>query len=186
MTLQNHFFIAVPLPDEWKNQMSVYLKELKGEFAFTRWVHPEDLHITLAFLGPVSEEKIAALKVSMEDIAQGTKGFSLTLDRLGTFGNPQSPRIFWHGIEGSADLNALRDLVYEACRKMGFELDRRSFHPHITLARKWQGPAFQHESSLSDLARRDTFIVKEIVLYQSHLHMLPKYEKIGIFPLKQE
>jgi 2'-5' RNA ligase len=186
MTLQNHYFIAVPLPDEWKNQMSVYLKELKEEFSFTRWVHPEDLHITLAFLGPVSEENIAAIKDSMRDIAQETKGFSLTLDRLGTFGNPQSPRIFWHGVEESADLNALRDRVYEACRKIGFELDRRSFHPHITVARKWQGPAFQHDSSLSDLARTDTFRVKELVLYKSHLHMLPKYEKIGIFPLKQE
>lgn len=184
--MQNHYFIAIPLPEEWKELMSVYLKKLKSEFAFTRWVHPEDLHITLAFLGPVNDEKIEAIRESMMDIAHDTKGFPLTLDCLGIFGNPQSPRVFWHGVEESVHLNALRERVYVACVKIGFELERRSFHPHITVARKWQGPAFMHDSSLQELARKETFKVEEMVLYQSHLHKLPKYEKIGIFPLKQE
>ncbi|MCA1319937.1 RNA 2',3'-cyclic phosphodiesterase [Bacillus tianshenii] len=186
MSTQNHFFIAIPLPEYLIEEMSIYLKELKNEFAFTRWVHPEDLHITLAFLGAGNEEKLAEIKDSMTAIAQDASGFSLKMSGLGTFGNPQSPRIFWHGIVESAELNLLRDRVYEACEKIGFDLDRRSFHPHITLARKWQGPAFQQYSALSDQARTDTFKVKEFVLYQTHLHKLPKYEKIGIFPLKQE
>ncbi|WP_339147320.1 MULTISPECIES: RNA 2',3'-cyclic phosphodiesterase [unclassified Sutcliffiella] len=184
MTTQTHYFIAVPLPKEWKEELHLYMKELKGKYPFTRWVHPEDLHLTLAFLGNMEESQKEKLVSLTLDVAAQHRSFSLTLSELGTFGNPQSPRIFWLGVENSPSLNSLRKDIYAACEKVGFQLDSRPFHPHITLARKWKGPgSIDQESLLTNSEKGGSYEVKEIVLYETHLNRMPKYEEKEIFPL---
>lgn len=182
MTTQTHYFIAVPLPKEWKEELQVYMKELKSKYPFTRWVHPDDLHITLAFLGNMEESQKEKLVSLIMDVAAQHHSFSLNLNELGTFGNPQSPRIFWLGIENCPSLNALRKDVYASCGEVGFQLDSRPFHPHITLARKWKGPGSINQDTLHS-ERKGTFEVNRIILYETHLNKLPKYEEKEIFPL---
>ncbi|KMJ57794.1 hypothetical protein AB685_13170 [Bacillus sp. LL01] len=184
MTTQTHYFLAVPLPQELKEELHLYMKELKNKYPFTRWVHPDDLHITLAFLGNMEDAQKVKLTSLIYDVAAQHHAFSLTLSDLGTFGNPQSPRIFWLGIEKSQYLNTLRKDVYDACEKVGFQLDSRPFHPHITLARKWKGPGSINQDSLSTYKdKKGSFEVNEITLYETHLNRLPKYEEKEIFPL---
>lgn len=186
MAINTHYFLAVPLPDELINKLSFYLKELQQELAFTRWVHPEDLHLTLAFLGVINDEDKKQLTEEMRTIAQHTQPFSLTLKDLGVFGNPQAPRIFWHGIVESIELNQLRDAVYQACERIGFSLDQRKFHPHLTLARKWKGAPFSEDCLTKSHAKTDIFKVEEFILYETHLNKLPKYEKKESFRLELE
>ncbi len=182
MTTQTHYFIAVPLPQELKEELHVYMKDLKDKYPFSRWVHPDDLHLTLAFLGNMDAAQKEKLISLMLDTASHHHPFSLTLSELGTFGNPQSPRIFWLGIEKSPFLNSLRKDVYAACGQVGFQLDSRPFHPHITLARKWKGPGSINQDTLYS-EKKGSFEVHEIILYETHLNRLPKYEEKEIFPL---
>ncbi|RKI99580.1 RNA 2',3'-cyclic phosphodiesterase, partial [Butyricicoccus sp. 1XD8-22] len=58
MSNNHHYFFAVKLPDEVKTFMSEWVQKNKREYPFARWVHPEDYHITLAFLGFAEEQKL--------------------------------------------------------------------------------------------------------------------------------
>ena len=155
---------------------------MEDEGSFKNWVHPQDYHITLAFLGSADE-----LGPVIDSVGSLTfSSFSLSLDAFGTFGKSDSPRILWMGVEHSDMLHHVRDRVYGACEEAGFQLDKRPFSPHITVGRKWnEGFPFTNEW-LNGFQATDshTFTAAEIVLYQTHLDRLPKYEAIHTIPLQ--
>ncbi|CAG9622144.1 RNA 2',3'-cyclic phosphodiesterase [Sutcliffiella rhizosphaerae] len=182
--MKNHFFLAIPLPGSWKEEFSFYIQKINSKFPFARWVHPDDLHITLAFLGSVDEDQKEKLKVLLRKVAKEHATFPLSFSELGTFGNQHSPRIFWYGTEESYALHELRKDVYQACEKVGFQLDTRPFHPHITLARKWVGPGSISRDTLPEYSTiKNTFNVRSIILYETHINKIPKYEAKAEFPL---
>lgn len=97
-----------------------------------RWVHPEDLHITLQFLGPVEPGRQACIA----EAARAVRGepFELEIDRLDFW---PRPRIAWAGPEGVPP--ALQRLVEQLARNLeacGFEPEKRPYRPHVTLLRK--------------------------------------------------
>jgi 2'-5' RNA ligase len=168
--------------------MAKHLEKLKKNLPFHRWVHHEDLHITLAFLGFAPAEKLARAEKNMKEAIIDSKAFQLQINRLGTFGKEDAPRVFWADVVESSELQLLRRKVVMACEHAGFQLDTRDFRPHITLARKWVGnDAFQKELltvwsklQLEPLA----FVANDVVLYQTHLQRMPKYEAKTVFQLE--
>lgn len=183
---QTHFFYALKLPAETKSELNKYCQQLQKVFPFSRWVHGVDYHITLAFLGDAPAEKLMQSKQFIQEQLSDDAEFSLTIQALGTFGRKDSPRIFWAGVEQEPRLDAVRDSVFSACTHAGFQLESRPFHPHITLARKWIGDApFPHtaEQLQQTFAEPIQFLAKEVVLYQTHLDKVPKYEAIATFRL---
>ncbi|NMD72738.1 RNA 2',3'-cyclic phosphodiesterase [Bacillus sp. DNRA2] len=183
---QTHFFYALKLPAETKSQLNKYCQQLQGELPFLRWVHGEDYHITLAFLGDAPVEKLELSKQFIQEQLSDDAEFSLTIQSLGTFGRKDSPRIFWAGVEQEPRLDAVRAAVFSACTQAGFQLESRPFHPHITLARKWKGEApfpLTAEQLRLSFAEPIHFLAKEVVLYQTHLDKVPKYEAIATFRL---
>ncbi|MGG3466402.1 RNA 2',3'-cyclic phosphodiesterase [Neobacillus pocheonensis] len=188
MEPRNHFFYAVKIPDETKVIMKDRIEKIKGRIPFSRWVHHQDLHITLAFLGGAGSEKLVETEKLVREAVKNEKAFPLKINKLGIFGNPETPRIFWADTEDSSDLKELRNKVFSACEKAGFQLETRPFRPHITLARKWVGEqAFQKELlALWDELQSNPipFQARDVVLYQTHLQRTPKYEAITLFPLE--
>ncbi|MDN3018183.1 RNA 2',3'-cyclic phosphodiesterase [Paenibacillus sp. BSR1-1] len=188
MEHRNHFFFAVKIPDETKLLLKERLEKLKESLPFNRWVHHQDLHITLAFLGGAASEKLAEAEKKVREAIKDENAFSLKINKLGIFGNQDSPRIFWADTIESRELNELRDKVFSACEKAGFQLETRPFRPHITLARKWNGEqAFQREQLEVWQGHQPellTFQAQQVVLYQTHLQKTPKYEAKTIYPLK--
>ncbi|EDL63853.1 hypothetical protein BSG1_17815 [Bacillus sp. SG-1] len=186
MMKQPHYFYAVPLPWQTQEKIEEWISEVSGTLPFQRWVHPEDLHITLAFLGGTDAN---SLKRSIDRIHELRKGFSFSLEikKLGTFGNTASPRILWTDVSSSSSLSELRDSVYSACLQEGYELDKRPFNPHITIARKWKGDGKFNYSMLEPffLSEPLDFRVSEFVLYRTHPDRLPKYEVVEKFILNQ-
>ncbi len=181
-----HYFFALALPSEVKRDLHALSESIQKEFPFKKWVHPEDYHITLAFLGhapePMLNEAIYRTGLALAD----TSSFPLTINGTGTFGSRQFPRILWAGTNQSNSLQLLQEKVYAACTNSGFQLDKKPFKSHITLARKWTGespfssePLNQHVASIEP----NQFSAAEVVLYQTHPKRMPKYEIKEAFKL---
>ncbi|SEM39435.1 2'-5' RNA ligase [Mesobacillus persicus] len=187
MTQTNqHYFYALELPQELKAELDKTCGILQEALPFKRWVHHQDLHITLAFLGHANEEQLA---ISMEKLNSRIQcpSFELTIDHLGVFGKSDSPRIFWTGVKHAPLLHQARDEVYSACLDSGFKLETRPFKPHITLARKWSND-FPFETEMLEKQnpfnkRKFVFQANNVVLYKTHLGKEPKYEALARFPL---
>lgn len=187
MERKTHYFYALKLPLEKKLLLHERGYEWQNAIPFERWVHHEDYHITLAFLGgapkPQLQESIELVKESLRE----EEPFSLQINHLGVFGRKDAPRIFWAGVEESKCLSHLREVVFSACSYASFTLETRPFHPHITLARKWAGDVpftkdlLHSHDSLKE--RPIEFHASEVVLYQTHLERTPKYEAINTFSL---
>jgi RNA 2',3'-cyclic 3'-phosphodiesterase len=183
---QTHYFFALKLPSETKLVIKEHMDKLKEVMPFSRWVHPQDLHITLAFLGHAPLEQLESAVRNVEEAIQGANLVKLQIDHLGTFGSITSPRIFWAGTEQSAGMQLVRERVFKACLDAGFKLETRPFKPHITIARKWAGdePFKQNLLNMWQALQPTPLelTVREVVLYQTHLQKTPKYEEKTIFP----
>ncbi|WP_456273695.1 RNA 2',3'-cyclic phosphodiesterase [Bacillus sp. AK031] len=182
---RHHYFYAVPLPKDTKQQIDQWSSDTRAALSFQRWVYPQDLHITLAFLGGTEEEPLKQATQRIHKATDSFSPFSLKTSNLGVFGSPSSPRILWADVSSSPSLVELRDMVYKACQQEGYELDKRPFNPHITIARKWAGENQFEEDILKpfSLSTPLQFEVQELVLYRTHLDRIPKYEVVERFHL---
>ncbi|WP_456277946.1 RNA 2',3'-cyclic phosphodiesterase [Bacillus sp. AK128] len=182
-----HYFLAIPIPQATKQLYLEWRQLVKEKLPFKSWVHHEDYHITLVFLGDASFSKIQEVKTEMKRISSEYKGFPLQLRGLGYFGRKESPRVFWGGVEVSPSLLQLQQEVFKACQNLGFQLEKRSYSPHMTLARRWgEKTEFPYQELEQLFQPKDellSFNVENIVLYQTHLNRSPKYQPLAIFPL---
>ena len=189
MVSSQHYFWAIRLPDDMKQYIQSELSKVKEKFPFKRWVHEQDYHITLAFLGSVDQERLNLSQRLIEEAISEAPVFSLSLNRLGVFGKMSLPRIFWAGVEKENRLYTIQSQVFKACSKAGFSLEARPFSPHITLARNWNGSLFEKEllETYNPFSHNEiSFLQKEVVLYKTNIKNTPKYEAITNFLLKSE
>jgi 2'-5' RNA ligase len=101
-----------------------------------RWVNPNGIHLTLAFLGELNDALLANATEATQVAAQRVKAFDYQLTRLSIFGTSHHPRVLWMGIhEPTNTLTTLHSILYQQLEQRGFKLDKRSFSPHLTLAR---------------------------------------------------
>lgn len=182
-----HYFWAVRIPDQVKQTIYDELNKLQNIFQFKRWVHMDDYHITLAFLGSVEEEKLQTAIELVEAAIQQKETFPLEIHGLNIFGNKKSPRIFWGAVHQQEKLFQLQEIVHKKCLEAGFTLEDRAYHPHITFARNWAG---SEEFTMAFLEEYNpfqnhslSFQVNEVVLYRTNLEKTPKYEPIVTFPM---
>jgi RNA 2',3'-cyclic 3'-phosphodiesterase len=184
-----HYFWAVRLPDDVKQVIFEKIHDIKEVFPFKRWVHEDDYHITLAFLGSVDKTKLDLVIDSIKESIKEEKVFPLQIQGINIFGNNKSPRIFWASVNHEEQLHHLQAKVYKGCIEVGFTLEDRGFNPHITLARNWTGPEFDPKILQTNNPFRKephSFTVQEVVLYKTNLEKTPKYEPIATFSLVGE
>lgn len=159
-------FIAIPLPKSVKQQLG----NLQESIENLRWQNINQLHITLKFLGEVSDDKVQDLQAELRKVE--LSAFSISLKELGYFPKGKKPRVLWAGIEESKPLVKLKKKIEAICAVLNFEADNRPFKPHITLARM-KGTsendvmAFIKQHKQFDI---QDVPVEEFVLYESRLH----------------
>ena len=125
-------FVAVPLPDDVASAASALLPELPG----LRRVSPELMHLTLAFLGATSDERLADVIAATAAAAAGTRTFIASVDRVGRFQERGRPRVVWLGIGAGADeLVAMAQRVRASLTEQRITFDDKPFRAHVTLAR---------------------------------------------------
>jgi 2'-5' RNA ligase len=100
------------------------------------WVAPENLHVTLKFLGSIDDLRVQSVIDVLHTAVRGQAPFELEVVGLGAFPSATRPRVLWAGIVGGAGpLAALAAAVEDALAGLGFPRETRAFSPHITLAR---------------------------------------------------
>jgi 2'-5' RNA ligase len=134
-------FVAVPLPDELKEQLVVVQRQIARQCGrVARWLPPEAMHITLEFLGDVPRWVLADLPDAIEEAVDGFRSFDLSTAGIGAFPSWRNPKVVWIGLEGETrGLENLRKRITNELRTFSFANDPRPFKPHLTLGRVRNG-----------------------------------------------
>jgi RNA 2',3'-cyclic 3'-phosphodiesterase len=184
--MERHLFIALQLPADAKSKLNQMCQEIKKDHSFKTWVHPEDYHITLAFLGKAPRDQLNKLSHLLRESAEQHNAFELNMNHFGFFGSKEQPRIFWAGVEEQEKLYNLQKQVAYACEEADFTLEKRSYSPHITLARKYmETSSLPMDSNKWWHAYGDEvhFQAENVVLYETHFEKQPKYQIVQSFSL---
>ena len=129
-------FLGIGLPAGTRQAIVSVIALARGLHAPVAWTAPENLHITLDFLGEISPERFALIERSMRVVASGIGPFSLTADGGGAFPGTRNPRIFWVGFLEPLELvRQLQQNMGNALSGAGVPREDRPFHPHITVGR---------------------------------------------------
>ncbi len=123
------------MPEAVKSALSEFQQELKKCGADVRWVKPESVHLTLKFLGNISEKDADRIIKTLEGTCSKNTEFTLDIAGAGVFPNKRFPRVLWVGINGNGTFTALQQEIEDAMASMGFEKENRKFLPHLTLGR---------------------------------------------------
>lgn len=167
-------FIAINCPVGIQQAIQRIQHRFKPHSDAWRWVSPENLHLTLRFLGNISENSMQALSAAMAHAVEGQSAFSVAVQGLGCFPHPARPRVLWMGIDDPARiLQAIHRRLTQSLSQLDFPPDKQSFRPHLTLARKRRhidNDALQGLLSTYQTCQFGMMTVDQIHLYHSQLH----------------
>jgi len=185
-------FLAIDLPLSLKKELSK-LKTEEQPFARLKWVEEENFHLTLFFFGNLSEKEVEKILKVCEKRVREFPRFKLFLTEVSGFPKKGDFRVVFLGCEERS--NTLERLVHELSKdfkKIGFKLEDREFHPHITLFRlkELRDRSAYHEfvqalTKKAQFLKGKSFPVQEVILFESKLSPTgPKYTPLKIFPLQ--
>ena len=161
-------FVAVDLPIALRTRLSYLAGGLQG----ARWAPPENLHVTLRFIGEVTRDQAEEADMALDSLR--APAFMLTLAGIGTFsrGGAKGSRAtsLWAGVERSAGLEQLQARVDSKLQRAGFAPERRRFTPHVTLARtdKVDEAMLAGWVQAHNLFRAGPVEIEHITLFSSH------------------
>lgn len=130
-------FIALPIAAAVREELAALIEAVRRPRDGTRWVRPDGIHLTLAFLGSIPETTVAAIDDALNTVAAERAPFTIRTTATGGFPTLRRPRVLWVGLEASADhpLQRLQAAVAGALVPIGHERDERPFRPHLTVGR---------------------------------------------------
>jgi 2'-5' RNA ligase len=100
------------------------------------WGRPENVHLTLKFLGEIAQTRMTDLSRAAANAVAGFSPFEILIKDTGSFPKRGTPRVFWIGVDDySGQLAQLQATLDEECLRLGFEKEVRAFNPHLTIAR---------------------------------------------------
>lgn len=158
-------FIAIDLPDMVKEQLAPLCCGLPG----ARWIPPEQMHLTLHFIGEVEGGVFLDIQEGLASVY--AERLYLQLDGVGFFPPRGKPRVVWAGLKKSELLLQLYNRIEAKLVALGLKLEKRKFSPHITLARLKNTPPVKVGRFLENhgLFLSQSFAVERFHLYSSIL-----------------
>ena len=163
-------FLAIPLPQQLKDSVSVIQRQLQTEIPAARWVRPKNLHLTLHFFGEIEQETLEKIRVSVLSVKGCKRPFQVEVKGLGAFPNQHRPRIIWLGLEPIGQLKQLHQECSQALHQAGVATETRPYSPHLTIGRLQQ-PQPDLTDLFSSVGRRRVgqLPVDKLILYESRL-----------------
>jgi len=183
----HRLFVAVPLPADALAACRALLLGVRDgpQGAVPRWVHLDNLHLTVRFLGDTPPDLVPDVALAVRDALVGMPAFDVVLAGAGSFPAARKARALWLGIErGAAELGALADALDPALEPLGWPPDDRPYRPHLTVARLDSASIAQGAAAADALCSAVAgwsvaFPAEAAVLYRSHLGGgAPRYEPL--------
>ncbi len=178
-------FIAIELPEDIRNALAQIQSHLKYSDADVKWVEKENIHLTLKFLGEIEEKKCEQVKAALDEVAQSTKAFEISLKNVGAFPKIDFQRVIWAGLDkGAKESTELAKKVDVALVKLGFQEETRPFAAHLTIGRV-RSP--KNKEALKEKIQSLSFqpsaishqLISSVILFQSKLTPTgPVYTKL--------
>ncbi len=129
-------FIAIELPAKIIEGLKEIQDKLKNGNNKVVWVKPENIHLTIKFLGDIEVAKIDSIAVLLEDAAAKNRSFDVSVKGVGGFPTIDNPRVLWVGVEeDGANLIQIYNNLEQGLSILGFKKGDRPFKPHLTLGR---------------------------------------------------
>lgn len=129
-------FIAIELTGQAQDELACLQSALRKADADVKWAEPENIHLTLRFIGGVDPKKAEEIKEVLAETAAGFKIFDLTMKDIGAFPSLSSPRVIWAGVGlGAVESTRIAEAIETKLQAIGIPEEERKFHPHMTLGR---------------------------------------------------
>lgn len=180
-------FIAIKMPVS--KQTAELIKDIKLELSDEKikWVEIDQMHITIFFAGDTHLNMIEKISLQLDNLLKAKKSFKISCKGLGLFKNLAKPRVLFLGIEHPESLQNLKKDIDGLMKELGFDIEERTFKPHLTLGRiKY----IKHKSKLKTLLEKykdfefGSFNIDKVLFYESELTSKgPVYKVIKHFYL---
>jgi RNA 2',3'-cyclic 3'-phosphodiesterase len=192
-------FVALDIEEEIKRRIAQFVGEFRAYAPGARWVSAESLHITLKFIGEKPDAMVKNIEAQMRAIEAAA--VDLRFCSSGFFPTARSARVFWVGVEAGEALAQIAKRVEQQLAAIGIPEEKRSFSPHLTLARAGSGsgvPGWRKGDKFNQTFSRlqeklaqspspdfGAMTAREFFLYRSQLSSKgAKYTKIARFGLR--
>lgn len=181
-------FLAIELPDDIRRQL-LHLQERFGlPDGLVRWSRPEQIHLTVKFLGEVPDDRLAELSEAATGAARRSAPFELTVEGTGCFPPGGPARVIWAGVPGPPEpLAACREACEEAFATLDVKREHRAYRPHLTLGRVRaleRSREIRAAVAAQSAFHAGSFSVSELVLFQSVLERTgARYNVLSRFAL---
>ncbi len=167
-------FVALEISKEIRARTSRLIGRLNQSGAEANWVTPENLHLTMTFLGDVNDVAVHEVCMATQDVVRQYEPFEVQCRGTGAFPRLESPRVFYVAVHEGFDamVEMQRDLT-NAFRDIGFQKEKGKYQPHLTIGRMMRGK-YANDSLKTLLEKHSEFdagsaIVNEAVVYSSQL-----------------
>jgi 2'-5' RNA ligase len=185
-------FIAIEMPPEVRKSLFRLQQSLKAGGQQIKWVEPENLHLTLQFLGNIDSAKVGAITSAIEKVAAGIRHFQIEVGGLGVFPDARRVNVIWVGLAGDLEkLDKLQKNIEAELTPLGFPPETRPFTPHLTIGRVRDFARPEERSSIGQMIARADYNVKykidvaDVNLMKSQLTPGgPIYSKLATVTLK--
>jgi 2'-5' RNA ligase len=175
-------FVAIEIPEAVKDAVEAAFAPWRETFPRARWVPRENMHVTLKFLGRTWPRLVDWVPEQVAAAAAATSPFVARLRGVGSFPSARRGRALWAAFEEAEPIGALAADIEGALRDE-FPVEKRPFHPHLTVARSdppLKLPTAYHATELGS----DEWEVDRVILFRSHLgRPAPRYEPLARFLL---
>jgi 2'-5' RNA ligase len=171
-------FIAIPLSPLVIAKLGDAQRALRRKCSeqAVSWVKPENIHLTLFFLGDILPERQSPVEAALSVVARNVRPFTFSVQGAGAFPNLNRPRVIWVGLEEpTGQLALLHRAVNEAMANVGFQPEDRRFSPHLTLGRVRQQASREEAQAVGEALRQvevghlGDVIVEELIFFRSVL-----------------
>ncbi|MBI5102337.1 MAG: RNA 2',3'-cyclic phosphodiesterase [Nitrospirae bacterium] len=185
-------FIAVEIPAELKAAIGGLIEALKSSGADVKWARPENIHITLKFLGNTPDTKLEGINNALARKLSHYRPFYIKITHTGYFPSGRHPRVIWIGLEESETLVRIYEAVEEGMSELGFKPEDRKFSPHLTIGRVRS--QVKMKELLNKMNEMRSYLsggleISGVVLMKSELKpMGPEYERLAEinFPRRED
>lgn len=149
-------FIAIDIGSSIKKEIGEFVDSLKKYDSDIKWVSPENVHLTLKFLGDTPQDNLPGIGDSLRKAIFSYRPFYIKIHGTGLFPNRKNPRVIWVGLENTETIGSLKGDIEDAMSSFGYQREDKDFRPHLTVGR-----VRSHKGMIGILKELDNFREKD-------------------------